>query len=154
MIMKKTFLWIFIALISGAILGKLTFDKYENLDVKPVISLDKNVYMLKYGTYSNLDEMQDDVTTIDRYVYIEDNNEVKAYVAICTTKKNIDKIKDIYSNKNINLTTEKVNIDNSEFIQNLNEYEKLLDATDDEKSLLMIQNQILSSYEKMVVNNE
>ena len=39
------------------------------------------------------------------------------------------------------------------FIQNLNEYEKLLSATDDEASLLIIERQILSCYESVVQND-
>ncbi len=135
-------------------MGKLTFDRYENLQVQPVINLNDNIYMLKYGTYANLDDMYNDVTSVDRYVYIEENNQVTAYVGAATTKKNANKIKDIYNNKNVNLTLEKVTINNDEFIQNLNEYEKLLEATNDEKSLLIIENQILSCYEKTVVNDE
>lgn len=152
--MKKTFLWIFVALVSGAFLGKITFDKYDSLEIQNVINFNNKIYMLKYGTYANLDEMHDDVTKVDRYVYIEENNRVTAYVAASTTKKNANKIKDIYNSKNINLTVEKVTINNEEFIQNLNEYEKLLDATIDEKSLLIIQNQILSCYDAVVANNE
>ena len=152
--MKKTLFWVFMALISGAFLGKVTFDKYENLDIQNVISLNNKIYMLKYGTYANLDEMQDDVTGVDRYIYIQDGDRISAYVAISTTKKNINVIKDIYLSKNLKLTIEKVTINNDEFVQNLNEYEKLLEATEDEKSLLIIENQILSCYEKVVVNNE
>lgn len=152
--MKKTLFWVFMALISGAFLGKVTFDKYENLDIQNVISLNNKIYMLKYGTYANLDEMQDDVTGVDRYIYIQNGDRISAYVAISTTKKNINKIKDIYLSKNLKLTIEKVTINNDEFVQNLNEYEKLLEATEDEKSLLIIENQILSCYEKVVVNNE
>lgn len=152
--MKKTVIWIIIALLSGAILGKLTFDRYENLDVQKVISMDDKIYMLKYGTYGNEESMAENVTAIDRYVFIENNGKFSAYVGASTTRKNAQKIADIYASKNVKLTIEKVSIRNEEFIQNLNEYEKLLDATEDEKSLLIVQNQILSCYEKMVVKDE
>ena len=59
-----------------------------------------------------------------------------------------------YKDKNINLTIVKINIENEEFIGNLNEYEKLLKATDDYKSILIIENQILSCYMNLVVDNE
>ena len=49
--MKKTILWILVALISGGLLGKYTFDKYEDVEVKNVISINNDVYMIKYGTY-------------------------------------------------------------------------------------------------------
>ena len=64
-----------------------------------------------------------------------------------------NKLKKIYDAKKIKTTIAKVKIDNDEFIQNLNEYEKLLSATDDEASLLIIERQILSCYESVVQND-
>lgn len=152
--MKKTIIWIVIAIVSGALLGKFTFDKYENIDTLNVISYDNYVYMLKYGTYETLDKMTNSIIDIDRYIYIEKENNVTAYIGIAKTKDSITKIKNIYDKKNINTNIVKIKIDNEEFIQNLNEYEKLLVATEDEKSLLIIENQILSCYESVVVNGE
>ena len=91
--MKKTIVWIIFALVSGALLGKLTFDRYEKLDTQNVISYDNYVYLLKYGTYKTLDEMSDAITELDRYIYIEKNDKVDAYVAIAKTKENASKIK-------------------------------------------------------------
>lgn len=142
------------ALVSGAFLGKTTFDRYKKVDSINVISNNTNVYALRYGKYANLDEMQDDVTLVDRYIYIESKDDVSAYVALATTRDSINKIKKVYKDKNLNLTVSKVNIENEEFIENLNEYEKLLKATDDYKSLLIIENQILSCYMNLVVDNE
>lgn len=142
------------ALVSGTFLGKTTFDRYKKVDSINVISNNTNVYALRYGKYANLDEMQDDVTHVDRYIYIESKDDVSAYVALATTRDSINKIKKVYKDKNLNLTVSKVNIENEEFIENLNEYEKLLKATDDYKSLLIIENQILSCYMNLVVDNE
>ncbi|MEE0699051.1 MAG: hypothetical protein U0M66_00375 [Bacilli bacterium] len=152
--MKKTIIWIVVALLSGAILGKLTFDRYENLEVEKVVNLNDKIYMLKYGSYDNEEAMAENVTLVERYVFIENDGKFSAYVGASTTKKNAQKIADIYASKNVKLTIEKVTINNDEFIQNLNEYEKLLEATEDEKSLLIVQNQILSCYEQMVVKDE
>lgn len=152
--MKKTIIWVIFALLSGALLGKFTFDKYEKIDTKNVISYDNYVYMLKYGTYDSEDRMSEAVTEVDRYVFISDDDKVVAYVGIAKTKDSLSKIKKIYDAKKIKVTIERVRIDNDEFIQNLNEYEKLLSATDDEKSLLIIENQILSCYESVVVSDE
>lgn len=152
--MKKTIIWIIVALISGAALGKLTFDRYENLDVQKVINLNDKIYMVKYGTYDSEDEMANKLTDVERYIYIVNNGKFSAYVGASTSLKNAQKIVSVYAAKNIKLTLEKVKINNEEFIQNLNEYEKLLDATEDEKSLIIIQKQIMSCYEQLVVENE
>lgn len=152
--MKKTILWTFIALISGAFLGKFTFDKYDNLNVKQVANLDNSVYMLKYNTYLSEDEMSNDLKTLDRYIYIVKDNKYYVYLAITKTLDNANKMLNLYTLKNIKLQIEKVSLDNDEFISNLNEYEKLLSATEDEKSLLIIQRQILACYTSLVVKDE
>ncbi len=152
--MKKTVIWIFLALLSGSILGKFTFDNYEKVDVKKVISIGKSVYMLKYGTYSSLEEMEQQVGNIERYVYIKTDDSVSAYLAMAVNKDNIEKVLTIYKSKGLNLSIDKIKIDNDEFIQNLNEYEKLLSATTDDNSLLIIEKQILASYSDLVVNYE
>lgn len=152
-IMKKTIIWVLFALLSGALLGKITFDRYEKIDTKNVISYNNYVYMLKYGSYKTVDDMTSNITNIDRYIYITDENKTTAYISISKTKENLNKIKKIYDAKKIKTTIAKVKIDNDEFIQNLNEYEKLLSATDDEASLLIIEKQILSCYESVVQND-
>ena len=152
--MKKTFIWVLIAVASGVSLGLLTFNKYEDLQVQKVISYSDNIYALYYGTYKTIDEMKEETKGIDRYVYIKSSNEIDVYLAFAAKENNMLKIKNIYDEKGINTTITKVNIDNDEFIQNINEYEKLLDATSKEESLMIIENQILSVYEKLVVQDE
>ena len=152
--MKNTIIWVMLALLSGVVLGKMTFNKYKKVDTINVMKDDNEVYMLKYATYDNEDDMYDNMTGIDRYIYIQDENKITVYISITKTKENAKKLQNVYLNKNINSTIVKVNIDNDEFIQNLTEYEKLLSASEDDKSLLIIENQILSCYEQVVVNNE
>lgn len=152
--MKKMFFWIFLALISGAILGKLTFDKYEKIDSSNVISYNKKLYGLLLGEFKTLDDMQNKIKDFDRYVYIKYNDKYKAYISFSKTEKNINKLKKIYDKKNTKVLVDKLEIDNEEFIQNLNEYEKLLDVTDDENSLLIIENQLLACYDEVVVKDE
>ena len=149
--MKKIVLCSILAIISGGILGKITFDRYDKLNVNPVIKLDKNVYMLKYDTYKNKEDMLNNTSNLERYIYIEKDNKFYVYVAVAKTMDSINKLKNIYSD---NLKVEKVNIKNDGFIQNLDEYEKLLKSTYDTDSLKVIENEILSCYEKWVVNNE
>lgn len=152
--MKKTIIGIIIAILAGVLLAKLTFDKYEKVDTKNVISYDDEVYMLRVGTYDSVDEMQRSALDYERYIYIEKEGKVTVYIGIAKTRENIEKIKNVYDDKNVKTTVETVTINNDEFIQNLNEYEKLLDVTEDANSLLIIENQILSCYEDIMVKDE
>ncbi|HIU39700.1 MAG TPA: hypothetical protein IAB68_00150 [Candidatus Aphodocola excrementigallinarum] len=152
--MKKTIIGIIIAILAGVLLAKLTFDKYEKVDTKNVISYDDEVYMLKVGSYDSVDEMQRSALDFERYIYIEKEDKVTVYIGIAKTRENMEKIKNVYDDKKVKTTIENVTINNDEFIQNLNEYEKLLDVTEDANSLLIIENQILSCYEDIMVNYE
>ena len=152
--MKKTIIGIIIAILAGVLLAKLTFDKYEKVDTKNVISYDDEVYMLRVGTYDSVDEMQRSALDFERYIYIEKEGKVTVYIGIAKTRENMEKIKNVYDDKNVKTTIENVTINNDEFIQNLNEYEKLLDVTEDANSLLIIENQILSCYEDIMVKDE
>lgn len=152
--MKKTIIGIIIAILAGVLLAKLTFDKYEKVDTKNVVSYDNEVYMLKVDSYDSKDEMERSALDFERYIYIEKEGKVTVYIGIAKTLDNIEKIKKIYDDKNVKTTVETVTINNDEFIQNLNEYEKLLDVTEDANSLLIIENQILSCYEDIMVKDE
>ena len=98
--------------------------------------------------------MAEKLKKIDRYIYIEKNGKYSAYLGATVSSLSADKIVNLYKLKGIKLKKEKVLINNEEFIQNLNQYEKLLTATDDEKSLIIIEKQIMSLYEQTVVEDE
>lgn len=152
--MKKMILWILLAVTSGGLLGKFTFDKYENFEVENTFKVNTEVYALFYDSFSSEDEMKNQTTSLDRYIFLLNDNSFDVYIALSVKEDNINKIKQIYDKKNIKSNIVKININHDEFIQNLTEYEKLLSATDDDKSLFIIENQILSCYEDLVVNYE
>lgn len=151
---KKILIWIILAIILGYFLAKFTFKKYDDLNIKNMIKIDNSIYALKCGIYSNIDEMKSNLSSFGRYIYIKKNDKYNAYIAIAKTKKSCNKFLEIYKDDFKNLNVEKINIDNDEFIQNINEYEKLLNESNDKDALITIENQILSCYEKLVVKLE
>ena len=150
--MKKTLIWIFFAILSGLLLGNFTFSRYESLNSLNVMKQEDNkIYMIRYKTYNEIEDMISDMTDIQRYVYTKNDNIYVTYIGITKTKENAKKIVALYKEKELKIETQEMY--NDEFLQNLTEYEKLLDESIDEKSIIIIQNQILSCYEKLVVNN-
>ena len=73
------------------------------------------------------------------------------YVGITTSKSNADKIKKAKKKKNIDIYIKQDNINNVEFISNLEQYDVLLESVDKKKDILSINEVILSTYEEMVV---
>ena len=152
--MKKKVLSILFALIFGLLIGKTIIDKYDNNTVVAAKTFDSEVYAIYYGSYNSLKEVDSNVKELDKYIYIEEGNIYYVYLAITKTRQNAVKFKDIYKDLKTKVSIVKINIDNSEFILNLEEYEKLLNETNDKNSLIIIENQILACYLDTVVNND
>ena len=152
--MEKICMSALFALIFGLLIGKTIIDKYDNNTVVAAKTFDSEVYAIYYGSYNSLKEVDSNVKELDKYIYIEEGNIYYVYLAITKTRQNAIKFKDIYKDLKTKVSIVKINIDNSEFILNLEEYEKLLNETNDENSLIIIENQILACYLDTVVNND
>ena len=48
----------------------------------------------------------------------------------------------------------RVNIDNNNFIDLLDQYEKVINQTDDKQIIINAQKQLLSKYEELIIKNE
>lgn len=152
--MKKKVLSILFAIIFGLLIGKTIINKYDNKTVVAAKTFDNEVYAIYYGSYNSLKEVDDNVKEIDKYIYIEEGNIYYVYLALTKTRENAVKFKDIYKDLKNKVSIVKISIDNSEFILNLEEYEKLLNETTDKDSLIIIENQILACYLDTVVNDD
>lgn len=152
--MKKKVLSILFALIFGLLIGKTIIDKYDNNTVVAAKTFNSEVYAIYYGSYNSLKEVDSNVEELDKYIYIEEGNIYYVYLAITKTRQNAIKFKDIYKDLKNKVSIVKINIDNNEFILNLEEYEKLLNETTDKNSLIIIENQILACYLDTVVNDD
>ena len=151
--MKKMFLLTLVAMISGFLLGKFTFGKYEKINETLNATKEASyIYMINYGSYDNKDKMINELKEIDKYIYSYENNMYNAYIGITGNMNNAQKIKNIYNNSNLQI--QKIYISNDNFIKKLKNYDKLIAATEDNNSLIILQKQILILYEDMVIKNE
>ena len=152
--MKKKVLSILFAIIFGLLIGKGIINKYDNNSIVAAKTFDNEVYAILYGSYNSLKEVDENTRELDKYIYIEEGNLYYVYLALTKTKENAVKFKNIYKDLNNKVSIVKINIDNNEFILNLEEYEKLLNETTDKNSLIIIENQILACYLDTVVNDD
>ncbi len=152
--MKKKILSILFAIIFGLLIGKGIIDKYDNNTIVSAKTFNNEVYAIYYGSYNSLKDVDKNTKELDKYIYIEESNIYYVYLALTKTKENAIKFKNIFSSLKTKVSIVKINIDNNEFILNLEEYEKLLNETTDKNSLVIIENQILACYLDTVVNND
>lgn len=135
------------AILIGFISAKIVYNFYDEL------KNNYNAYFLQVGAYSNNDTLNTELKKLSNYVTDKDNNVTYVYVGITTNKSNAEKIKNLYTCKNMDVYIKPVLIDNIEFYSNLEQYDVLLSSVDKESDVLSINEVILSDYKEIVLQS-
>ncbi len=139
------------AIILGGISGKILFSKYENID-KYLFDDNKRVYFLEEGVYSNKKSLETNTKNINPKLVVEDNNKYYVYVGITKNKKNANKIKKMYDDKGYSIYQKEKSISNLEFLNNVEQFDMLIENTKKERDISTIQEVVLANYEEMIIN--
>lgn len=148
----KMFIIISFTIILGMFLGTYIY-KASKLETKNTFKEETSVYMLQYGVYSSIQSMKDSTVNLSDYFFFKDNDGYHAIIGIVINKNLSDKIRDSYNIKD-NIYIKEVKVSNMEFIENLKQYDLLVESLNDNNAILSAEKQILSKYEELVLNNE
>lgn len=151
--MKKYIVPILSALLVGFLLAKFMIDQYDKKEnIKTVFNSSETVYFIQQGIYSTKESMEKNMTDFAYYIYNIENDKYYTYIGITKTKENSDKLKGFYEKKGYITYIKEVKVDNQTFIEILNQYDKLLESTNDDSTIKAICNQTLSKYEELILN--
>ena len=147
---KKFLVWIGIAILSGLIMGNIFYRQYEK---EQHLDNDYNSYLLQLRVYDSKEEMNKALEKVENYMIVEKDNKFYVYLGISTKKNNAEKVADVFSKEDIDVSIKKTVIDDIEFISNLEQFDILLDNASSSEDIKSINEVILSSYEEMVLTN-
>ena len=108
---------------------------------------------MQYGVYSDIDNLNSSVSNINNYIYVKEDDGYHVYVGISKNEKNLDKIGG-FLGVSENIYNKRVKIDNIEFLEALDQYDVLIEQTDDKEVIINAQKQVLSKYEELILQNE
>lgn len=143
------------SLLIGSYLGYLIFTQYkQNNNDNSVFNENNPIYFLQQGVYSNIESIEKNTTLISDYIYTKEDDKYKVFVGLTASRENAEKISAIFTEKNYDIYIKEVNINDDAFVEKLKQYDKLIEATNDQNVILGIVKQILNEYELVVKNNE
>lgn len=128
------------------LVADIVYQKY----LETTIEYQGNVYFLQQGVYTDKSNIKN-ITA--NYITVEEENKYYTYLGMTLNEKIANKIKDYYEKKNIPVYVKSVNITNQEFLNELGQYDILLENTDDVNQIENILETILSTYEETLKNN-
>ncbi len=151
--MKKVLIIGFLAIIVGAVLGKIMFDQYEK-EIVEVLKETEVIYIFQQGVYSTVDNVEKNTNNLENYIIVEDEDYYRVYVGATKKKENINKIREAFVKAGNDIYVRELNTDNQSFLEILGQYDTLLASANEEKQVFQISKQVINMYEEMVVRNE
>lgn len=148
--MKKLFP-IITAIIIGICLARFMFNQYTyGANVSTVFNNGTKVYFLQQGVYSTMESMQSSLGSFTYYIYNLNDDKYYVYVAITKLEENVNKLKDYYNELGYSIYVKEININNSDFLNILEQYDALLNKTTEKNVIDAITVQSLKKYEELM----
>lgn len=142
-----------LCILVGFFMGIFMFKQYK-LDTDPVSLTGENLYFLQTGVYSSLESMKEAMSNTSYYIYTKDNNMYYSYIGITKNKNNLDKLKGYYKQAGYDIYVREIFVSDISFLTVLEQYDNLLLETTDTKIIKSIENQVLSKYEELIINDK
>lgn len=150
--LKKYIKSLFISLIIGLFLSNIFLRQYNDYKGIKVSSNGNILYFIQYGVYSSQNSMEENTISIQNYVYNVDKDKYYVYVGITALEENKNKIIDYYKSKGYETIAKEYTSNNSNFQKKLLTYDEVLKSTTDETTISSIINQVLETYEEVVIS--
>ena len=142
--MKKIFRGVLVPLVIsimfGFICGKLVYKVYDE-ELENKLSSSK-LFLIENGQYLTYDSMREE-NNGNNYVYYKDEDGYKTVIGITRDENNIDKIKSLYSDK---MNVEEYYVSNELLNDKQDEYDEILNNTDDVYKVKEVVDNILNLY--------
>lgn len=151
---KGLYPFIFCILLGG-LMGKFMLDQYETNEKEISVALTSNtVYFIQQGVYSSKESMEDNINNVSYYIYNESDGKYYAYIGMTLKSENAEKLKSYFKNLGYDTYVKEFVINNASFLEVLQQYDMMLENTDDGNTISAICSQVLGKYEELVLSDE
>jgi len=147
--MKKIFP-VILGLVVGLIFTKLFYDQY---DTDYVFGSNEIVYVFQQGVYSSVESINDNVGSLNYYVYEKTGDMYYVYAAFTTSEENMNKLKGYFNDLGYSMYVKEVSLYDSAFLESLKQYDLLMESIDDESAINAINASVLGLYEEVYGRN-
>lgn len=146
--MKKTLFVGILFVVLGFLVGKMLYYRLDG--VKPTFSNQNTYYFLQEGVYSSEDIMNENTKKLSSKLITNNDNKYYVYLGITKSLENAKKIEKLYKDKGYDIYLKEFSFSNEEFSTNVDQFDKLIESTNDLDDILTIEEVVLSNYEEIV----
>ena len=152
--MKKYLFTFLAAIVVGFFLSCFFINQYDSYSGIKVSGMGDELYFIQYGVFSSIDSMEKETIALENYIYNKEEDLYYVYVGITKNGDNANKIMDYYKNIGYETIIKKHEISNMNFLEELTNYDSILNNTTDTTVIASLINQVLIKYEEVVINGK
>lgn len=146
---------IVLCVLIGGLMSKFILDQYDNTTNEIKTSLTKDtVYFYQQGVYSSKESMEENVNNVQYYIYNIDDNKYYVYIGMTAKEENKEKLQEYFKNIGYETYIKEYEITDQQFLEVLQQYDLMLEKTDDSNTISAICSQVLAKYEELVISDE
>ena len=146
--MKKIIISGILLIILGYYLGTFIFnEKIINKYKK-----EEKYYFLQEGVYSNKENLQTNLNSLNNKIIDKNDNKYYVYVGITRDLEVAKKIMKIYEDDGYNIYLKEKYLSNEEFYNNVTQFDLLIKDNNDTSNILTIEEVVLANYEEIIKN--
>ena len=146
----KNIFTIILALFVGFLISFYIFKQYDSKEnIKTVFSDTYKLNFFQYGVYSSEESMKENTSSLNYYIYNVIDNKYYVYIGITKKENTTEKIKGYFTDLGYDVYVKQMIISDTTFVTALEQYEILLENTEDKNTIKTIISQILSEYEEL-----
>lgn len=150
----KTIFPVVLCILIGFFMGNFMFSQYGNLETNTVASNNgETLKFIQAGVYSSKESMEESMKDFNYYIYKIKDKMYYSYIGITKSEENLKKLKNHFKEKGYDVYIADIYIDNIKFLETLDQYEKVLEETNDSKTIEAVCSQVLSKYEEIILND-
>lgn len=148
--MKKYLITIIISLVIGFFMSQFLLKQYNDYQGIKVYNEGELFYFMQYGIFDNSKEMDANTINLENYIYQINNDKYYVYVGISKNLEITNKVITYFKKMGYDIIIKEFYITNKEFSSEIDNYDKILNLTEDDIVIGEIMAQTLNSYEEVV----
>lgn len=111
-----------------------------------------NTFFLQCGVYDNKDTSEKEIDGITDKITVQENNKYYSYIGMTSSYEIAKEIQNMYKEKGIDIYIKTKDIKNTEFLDQLSQYDVLLRSSNTIEEVNSVLKVILATYEELLSN--
>ncbi len=145
------FIPILCAILLGYLCASFIFEQYGITSFS--FSEKGTVYMLQCGAYTTESASKEEIPGVEDKITIKEGNKYYSYIGMTSSKKNALAIQEMYQKQGVSLYIKDTYLDNDDFINELSQYDVLLENSDTLEEVNSVLKTILATYDEIIQNS-